>query len=87
MAHFNFVISQNAKWGHAGTGKYSFTKKHWLARWPGTHFRILYRIQRAAQTVLGVYLIRTCSRVTTASSALAVLNDYALYRSTHSLAH
>jgi len=27
MAHFNFVISQNAKWGHAGTGKYSFTKK------------------------------------------------------------
>jgi len=33
MAHFNFVISQNAKWGHAGftligTGKYSFTKKH-----------------------------------------------------------
>ena len=64
MAHFNFVISQNAKWGHAGfyidchrmtslltcawlitkctvlrppiknqnmrTGKYSFTKKHWI---------------------------------------------------------
>jgi len=38
MAHFNFVISQNAKWGacrflhwlppDAGTGKYSFTKKH-----------------------------------------------------------
>jgi len=34
MAHFNFVISQNAKWGHAGwrhqnmrTGKYCFTKK------------------------------------------------------------
>jgi len=27
MTHFNFVISQNAKWGHAGTGKYSFTKK------------------------------------------------------------
>jgi len=27
MAHFNFVISQNAKWGHSGTGKYSFTKK------------------------------------------------------------
>ena len=29
---------------------------------------------RAAQTVLGVYLKRTCSRVTCASSALAVLN-------------
>ena len=36
MAHFNFVISQNAKWGHAGftligTGKYSFTKKALLS--------------------------------------------------------
>jgi len=36
-----------------------------LARWPGTHCRILSGIQRAAQTVLGVYLKRTCSRVTT----------------------
>ena len=56
-----------------------------LARWPGTHSRILCGIQRAAQTVLGVYLKRTCSRVTSASSALGVLNDYALYKSTHSL--
>jgi len=32
-----------------------------------------------------VYLKRTCSRVTSASSALGVLNDYALYKSTHSL--
>jgi len=55
-----------------------------LARWPGTHSRILSGIQRAAQTVLGVYLKRTCLRVASASSALAVLNDYALYRSTHS---
>ena len=31
MTHFNFVISRNAKWGHAGTGKYSFTKKHCTA--------------------------------------------------------
>ena len=39
MAHFNFVISQNAKWGMLvftliATGwlyrKYSFTKKHWV---------------------------------------------------------
>ena len=44
-------------------------------------------IQRAAQTVLGVYLKRTCSRVTSASSALGVLNDYALYKSTHSLSN
>ena len=50
--------------------------------WPGTHSRILFGIQRAAQTVLGVYLKRTCSRVP--SSALGVHNDYALYRSTHS---
>jgi len=35
-----------------------------LARWPGTHYRIFFRVQRAAQTVLGVYLKRTCSRVT-----------------------
>ena len=34
-----------------------------LARWPGTRSRILSGIQRAAQTVLGVYLKRTCSRV------------------------
>ena len=54
-----------------------------LARWPGTHSRILSGIQRAAQTVLGVCLQRTCSRVTSASSALGVLNDYALYKSTH----
>ena len=30
-------------------------------------------------------LKRTCSRVTSASSALGVLNDYALYKPTHSL--
>ena len=43
-----------------------------LARWPGTHCRILSGIQRAAQTVLGVYLKLSCSRVTSASSALGV---------------
>jgi len=58
-----------------------------LARWPGTHSRILSGIQRAVQTVLCVYLKRTCSRVTSAFSALGVLNDYALYTNprTHSL--
>jgi len=56
-----------------------------LTRRPGTHSRILSGIQRAAQqTVLGVYLKRTCSRVTSASTALGVLNDCALYKSTHS---
>ena len=49
--------------------------------------RILSGIQRAARTVLGVYLKRTCSRVTSASSALGVLDDYALYKSTHSRTH
>ena len=47
----------------------------------------IHGIQRAAQTALGVYLKRTCSRVTSASIALGVLNDYALYKSTHSLTH
>jgi len=55
-----------------------------LARWTGTLSRILSWIQRAAQTVLGVYLKRTCSRVTSASCALGVFNDYALHKSTHS---
>jgi len=36
---------------------------------------------------LGVYLKRTGSRVTSESSALGVLNDYALYKSTRSLTH
>jgi len=56
-----------------------------LAHWLGTHSRILSEIRQTAQTVLGVYLKRTCSRVTSASSALGVLNDYALYKSTQSL--
>jgi len=51
----------------------------------GTLCRILSGILRAARTVLGVYLKRTCSRDTSASSVLAVLNDNALYKSTHSL--
>jgi len=44
-----------------------------LARRPGTHSRILSGMQRAAQTVLGVYVKRACSRVTSASSALGCL--------------
>ena len=56
-----------------------------LSCWPGTHSQILSGIQRAAQTVLGIYLKRTCSRITSASSVLGVLNNYALYKSMHSL--
>jgi len=56
-----------------------------LARWPGTNSRIISGIQRAALTILGVYLKRTCSRVTSASSVLEVLNDNALYKSTRSV--
>jgi len=41
-----------------------------LARWPGTHSRILSEIQRAAQTVLGVYLKRTRSRLTSTSTPM-----------------
>ena len=58
-----------------------------LARWPGTHSRILSWLQRAAQTVLDAYLECTCLRLTSASSALGVLTDYALYKPTHSLTH
>jgi len=42
MAHFNFVIIQNAKWGppiknqNMRTGKYSFTKKSTAGR-PSCH--------------------------------------------------
>jgi len=43
--------------------------------------------RQLSSNVLGVYLNRTCSRVTSASSALGVLNDYALYKSTHSRTH
>ena len=45
------------------------------------------RFSRAAQTVLGVYLKRTSSRDTSASSVLGVPNDYAQYKSTHTLTH
>ena len=59
-----------------------------LARWPGTHFRISSGIQRAAQTLLGVYLKRTCSRVTSASSASGVLTImHCTNPHTHSLTH
>ena len=70
---------------HYGSTLTAVGRSRLLARWPGTHSRILSVIQGAAQTVLGVYLKRTCSRVTSASSALGVPNDYALYKSTHSL--
>jgi len=52
-----------------------------LIRRPGTLSWILSGIQRAAQAVLGVYSKRSCSRDTGASSALAGINDYALYKS------
>jgi len=41
----------------------------------------------SSKTVLDVHLKRTCSRVTSASSALRVFNDYALYKSTQPLTH
>jgi len=71
----------------SGSTLTAFGRSQLLARWPETHFRILSGIVRAAQTVLSVYLTRTCSRITDASSALGVLTGYALglYKSTHSL--
>ena len=61
-----------------------------LARWPGTHSRILSGIQRAAQTVLGVYLKRARSRITSASSAFSGsqrLRAVQIHALTHSLIH
>jgi len=37
--------------------------------------------------VVKVSCCKSCFRVTSASSALGVLDDYALYKSTHSLTH
>jgi len=37
--------------------------------------------------VVKVSCCKSCLRVTSASSALGVLDDYALYKSTHSLTH
>jgi len=60
-----------------------------FSRWPGTHSRILSEIQRAAQTVLGVYLKRTCSRVTIVHPALWRFLTIMRYINprTHSLTH
>ena len=68
----------------------TLTLRHFrlLARRPGTHSRIVSGIQRAAQTVLSIYLKCTCSReACSAYSAVGVLNDYALHKSMHSLTH
>ena len=73
--------------GATGSTLTAVGRSRLLARWPGTYSQILSGIQRAAQTVLGICFKCTCSRVTSASSALEVLNDYALYKSTHSLTH
>ena len=73
---------------HCSLGKprHSSVRQVWLlAWWPGTHSRILSAIQRAAQTILGVFLKHTCLCITSVSSALGVLNGYVLYISTHSL--
>jgi len=48
---------------------------------------VLSGIQRAAQTVLGVYSKRTCSRHTSASSALGALNERHCAIQIHALTH
>jgi len=48
---------------------------------------VLSGIQRAAQTVLGVYSKRTCSRHTSASSALGALNERYCAIQIHALTH
>ena len=59
----------------------TYGRSQLLARWPGTHSQILSGIQRAAQTVLGMYLkplVRTL---------LVYPAHQALYKSMHSLTH
>jgi len=63
---FSWINSNSVKYVAALT---AVGRSELLARWPGTHSRVLSGIQRAAQTVLGVYLKRTCSRETGASGA------------------
>jgi len=63
---FSWINSNSVKYVPALT---AVGRSELLARWPGTHSRVLSGIQRAAQTVLGVYLKRTCSRETGASGA------------------
>jgi len=58
-----------------------------LARWPGTHSRILSGIQRAAKTVLGVYLKRTCSRVISASNKRIRGSERLCAMQIHALTH
>ena len=58
-----------------------------LARWPGTHSRILFGIQRAAKTVLGVYLKRTCSRVISASNKRIRGSERLCAMQIHALTH
>jgi len=84
LEHCIPVSSANTRWHlHSANRHLLAIPRFWLniygrssqlpARWPGTHSRILSRIQRAAQTVLGVYLKRTCLCVTSISSELGVL--------------
>jgi len=91
---FSSGVARIWRWGTAGLGDGSHTAgsrgcqtTHNFVYLAIVHSQFLSGTQRAAQTVLGVYLKLTCSRVTSATSAFWVLSDYALYKSTHSLTH
>jgi len=91
---FRSGVARIWRWGTAGLGDGSHTAgsrgcqtTHNFVYLAIVHSQFLSGTQRAAQTVLGVYLKLTCSRVTSATSAFGVLSDYALYKSTHSLTH
>ena len=87
-----FPMLKYTRWAKTGCCVSALTavgRSQLLARWPGTHSRILSTLQRAAQTVLDVYLERTCSRVTSASSALGthltIMRAIQIHSLTHSL--
>ena len=86
-AAFRTVSTDTLSYRVSGSTLTAVGRSQLLAWRPGTHSWILSGIQQATQTVLGVYSKRTCSRFTSASSALGVLNDFAPYKSTHSLTH
>ena len=75
----HLLISRCVLYRVSGSTLTAVGRSQLLAQWPGTHSWILSGIQRAAQTVLGVFLH------VLVHALLMHLNDYVLYKSTHSL--
>ena len=65
MAHFNFVISQNAKWGHAGfyidchritvPENILLQKKHWLQAYLNQNSTVAHKCQPSSKDQEYIY--------------------------------